>query len=236
MSTYVRARRAAAVAALAGGALAWSATAASAHVTVNPGTAEKGGFTKVSFRVPNEKPDAGTTQVRVDLPADHPIAFVSVRPVPGWTVKVAKSKLATPVKTEGGVLTEAVSSLTWSGGRIDPGQFQEFDVSLGPLPDDADRLVFKAEQTYSDKSVVKWDQDQGHGADEPEHPAPVLILTPKATAEVTEAGGGPVATASVDPDDETARVLGGAGIAVGVIGLVVGALGLARARRAKGRP
>ncbi|MCP2340206.1 YcnI family copper-binding membrane protein [Actinomadura rupiterrae] len=231
--SLVRARRLAAVATLAGVSLVGLATAASAHVTVNPGTAEKGGFTKVSFRVPNEKPSAGTTQVRVDLPADHPVAFVSVRPVPGWTVKVAKSKLATPLKAEGGELTEAVSSITWSGGRIDPGQFQEFDVSLGPLPGNADRLVFKAAQTYSDNSVVNWDQDPGNGTNEPEHPAPVLKLTPKGA----DGQGMAVAATSKTPpaasaksDDGTARTLGGVGIAVGVIGIAVGTYGLSRNR------
>ncbi|MFC5182772.1 YcnI family copper-binding membrane protein [Actinomadura harenae] len=233
MSSTIRARRAVAVAALAGVSLVGFATAASAHVSVTPGTAEKGGFTKVSFRVPNEKPDAGTTQVTVDLPADHPVAFVSVRPLPGWAVKVTKTKLATPLKSEGGELTEAVSSVTWSGGRIDPGQFQEFDMSVGPLPEDADRLVFKAVQTYSDKSVVNWDQDPGDGTKEPEHPSPVLKLTPKAATETTEAGGGPVATASATSDDGTARTLGGVGIAVGVIGIGVGAFGLVRARNAR---
>ncbi|MEV4252476.1 YcnI family protein [Spirillospora sp. NPDC049652] len=230
MSSKVRARRVAAVAALAGVSLVGFATAASAHVTVNPGTAEKGGFAKVSFRVPNEKPNAGTTQIKVDLPADHPLAFVSARPVPGWTVKVAKTRLATPLKAEGGELTEAVSSVTWSGGRIDPGQFQEFDLSLGPLPDNADRLLFKAVQTYSDKSVVNWDQDPGDGADEPEHPAPVLKLTPKAatgTADRSEA------SASPKTGDGTARTLGGVGIAVGVVGVGVGAAGLVRARNAR---
>lgn len=234
MSPKIHGRRVAVVAALAGVSVAGFASAASAHVSVNPGSAEKGGFTKVAFRVPNEKPDAGTTQVTVDLPADHPVAFVSVRPVPGWTVKVAKSKLATPLKSEGGELTEAVSSVTWSGGRIDPGQFQEFDVSLGPLPDNADRLVFKAVQTYSDKSVVNWDQDPGTGANEPEHPAPVLKLTPKGAAPegmAVAAATGPVTSAKAD--DGTARTLGGVGIAVGVLGLGLGAFGLARARNAR---
>ena len=81
-----RMSRLAAVTALTSLSLVGLAGAASAHVTVNPGSAEQGGFTKVAFRVPNERDDAGTTKVQVDLPMDHPIAFVSVRPVPGWSV------------------------------------------------------------------------------------------------------------------------------------------------------
>ena len=52
MSTF---QRAVAVSGLAALALAMAATAASAHVTANPNTAEPGSYGKVSFRVPNEE-------------------------------------------------------------------------------------------------------------------------------------------------------------------------------------
>jgi uncharacterized protein YcnI len=48
--------------------------------------------------VPNERDDAQTTMVEVTFPTDHPIAFVSVEPVPSWTIKVDKATLATPIK------------------------------------------------------------------------------------------------------------------------------------------
>ncbi|MFD0683528.1 YcnI family copper-binding membrane protein [Actinomadura fibrosa] len=234
MPSFPPARRLGAVASLAALSVVGLATAASAHVTVNPGTAEQGAFTKVSFRVPNERDDAGTTKLQVDLPAGQPIAFVSVRPVPGWTVKVEKAKLKTPLKMEGSELTEAVSRITWSGGKIDPGQFQEFDVSMGPLPTDADRMMFKAEQTYSGGEVVKWDEEQRDGQSEPEHPAPTLKLTPKGAATTAAAGltasAKPAAKAEAKSDDGTARLLGGIGIAVGVVGVGVGAYGVSRAR------
>ncbi|WP_131743484.1 YcnI family copper-binding membrane protein [Actinomadura roseirufa] len=232
MSSPITVRRLTGIASLAALSLVGLATAASAHVTVNPGTAEQGGFSKVSFRVPNERPDAGTVKVQVDLPADHPIAFVSVRPVPGWTVKVDKAKLKTPLKMEGSTLTEAVSRITWSGGKIEAGQFEEFDVSLGPLPTDTDRLMFKAEQTYSGGEVVKWDQDPGNGQNEPEHPAPTLKLTPKGAVPTVAAAAHSttVRPASADSDDGTARTLGWTGIGVGVAGLALGGFGLARGR------
>ncbi|GAA2112488.1 YcnI family protein [Actinomadura alba] len=224
--------RAAAVAGLATVALLGVATAASAHVTVNPRTAEQGTYTKVAFRVPNERDDAGTTKLRVDLPLDHPVASVSVRPLPGWTAKVEKKKLPTPVKVGDSELTEAVATITWSGGRIDPGQFQEFDVSMGPLPTDTDRMMFKAQQTYSGGEVVRWDQDPA-GGQEPEHPAPVLTLTPKgAPATQPAAAKGPTVMAhdSETASDGTARLLGGAGLALGLIGLALGGFGLSRGR------
>ncbi|TYB49583.1 YcnI family protein [Actinomadura chibensis] len=226
-------RRIGAVAALSAASVLGLASAASGHVTANPKTAEKGSYTKVSFRVPNERDDASTTKLVVNLPADHPLSSVSVRPTPGWTAKVEKAKLPQPIKTEGGELTEAVSRITWSGGKIEPGQFQEFDVSLGPLPTDTDQLLFKTDQTYSNGEVVKWEENPGEGANEPEHPAPALKLVPKQEAATTAQAG---LTAQVKPradvesDDGTARLLGGVGIGVGALGLLAGTFGLTRTR------
>ncbi|NDU76691.1 DUF1775 domain-containing protein [Actinomadura sp. DSM 109109] len=227
------ARRAGAVASLAALSVAGLAAAASAHVTVNPRTAEQGSYAKVSFRVPNERDDASTTRLVVHLPADRPLASVSVRPLPGWTVKVDRTRLPAPVKTEGGELTEAVTKITWSGGRIEPGRFEEFDVSMGPLPTGTGELVFKADQTYSGGEVVKWEEAPAEGASEPEHPAPVLKLLPQGSvsaAGVTAQMKPAAAAASASPDDGTARLLGGIGIAVGAAGVAVGAYGVARAR------
>ncbi|WP_395993548.1 YcnI family protein [Actinomadura sp. 9N215] len=229
-------RRLGAVAALTGASVLGLATAASAHVTVNPKTAEQGSYTKVAFRVPNERDNASTTKLVVHLPADHPLSSVSVRPVPGWTVKAEKSKLATPIKTHGGEVTEAVTRITWSGGKIDPGNFQEFDVSMGTLPTNTNQMMFKADQTYSNGEVVKWDQQPAEGAAEPEHPAPVLKLVPKGGGDTATTAG---LTANVKPkatassDDGTARLLGGIGIAVGVLGLAVGGYGLTRNARSR---
>ncbi|MFI6290374.1 YcnI family protein [Nonomuraea sp. NPDC050790] len=233
-------RRAATVLAAASALTLGLAAPALAHVTINPGTAEQGGFTKVAFRVPNERDDAGTTKIEVAFPTDHPLAFVSVKPVNGWKVKVTESKLPKPVKTEFGDLEEAVTKIEWSGGKINPGEFQEFEVSMGQLPKDVTELVFPATQTYSSGEVVKWADAPKPDGSEVEHPAPVLKLTPAtgdghgaASASPTPAAA-PAAQPSMTPvaaassADNTARVLGGAGLAVGVIGVVVAALALRR--------
>jgi uncharacterized protein len=57
--------------------------AASAHVSVQPPEAEQGGFVKLTFRVPNELPDANTVGLRVRLPQDAPFTSVSVKPKAG---------------------------------------------------------------------------------------------------------------------------------------------------------
>ncbi|TDC92939.1 YcnI family protein [Actinomadura sp. 7K507] len=232
MSFAPHVRRAGAIASLSSISVVGLATAASAHVTANPDSAEQGSYAKVAFRVPNERDNASTTEVVVHLPAEHPLSSVSVRPTPGWKVKVEKSELPEPIEAHGGKLTEAVSKITWTGGEIEPGQFQEFDVSMGQLPTGTDQMVFKADQTYSNGEVVKWEEPPVEGGAEPEHPAPVLKLLPEGGTETAGlvAGKKPAEAAEATSDDGTARLLGGLGIAAGVIGVGVGGLGLTRAR------
>ena len=236
-------RRTLAAGGLAAGGVVLLASPAAAHVTVSAPGAEPGGFATLTFSVPNERDDASTTSLQVTMPEDAPLAFVSVEPVPGWTVDVQREPLDEPVTVEGEELTEAVSSITWSGGSIGAGQFQRFVVSAGPLPEDADSLTFPAVQTYSDGEEVAWIQETPSGGEEPERPAPVLELTAASSdgedgtsSETTAAAtGGDDEEASADlsqveDDADAAKALGIVGIVVGAIGLLV-ALGALLARR-----
>jgi len=182
---------------------------AHAHVTIAPTTAAPGGYAREAFRVPNERDDAATVKLEVIFPAEHPLASVSVLPVAGWNVDVHKDKLATPAKAEHGEITEAVSSITWSGGSIGPGQFQEFPISLGPLPQGTTQLIFKALQTYSDGRVVRWIEVPLDGAPKPEHPAPVLMIAPTAPPTPVPSGS----------SDVLGLTVGGAGLVAGLAAL-----------------
>jgi len=198
------------------------AAPASAHVTVNPREAVQGAYGKFSFRVPNEKDTASTVKLEVFIPMDTPIASVSTRPVPGWTVALERSKLTTPLKLHDSEVTEVITKITWTaseGNAITPGQFQEFDVSAGPLPE-VDRVVFKALQTYSDGKIVRWIDEPTTDGTEPEHPAPVLTLTAagQTTAATTMAAA--VTTSTDGGGSSTGTWLGLAGLAVGLAGLV----------------
>nr|BFE57936.1 YcnI family protein [Dactylosporangium thailandense] len=233
----MRLRTAAVVLAVAAAVLAVP-SAAAAHVTVNPNTATQGGYTKVTFRVPNEKDSASTVKLEVAIPTDKPIASVSLKPVAGWTAATETTKLTTPIKSGDGDITEAVSKITWTAGpgaEIRPHQFQEFDVSLGPLPA-TDAIVFKALQSYSDGDVVRWIDEPAAGA-EAEHPAPVLKLS-KAGAPATAPASGAaqdvnaIMTSGKSAGDGTAITLGVIALVLGLAGLVAGVL----AYRRSGRP
>ncbi|WP_405879838.1 YcnI family protein [Streptomyces sp. NBC_01136] len=240
-------RRAGLVAALTTAGVLTTAGAAFAHVTVHPESYAKGATDGVlTFRVPNEEDTASTTKVQVFLPTDHPVLGVLVTPQEGWTAQVTTTKLKTPVKTDDGTITEAVSEITWTGGRIRHGQYQDFDVAFGQLPDDTDQLAFKTLQTYSDGTVARWIEETQKGAAEPENPAPVLALTAKSaqsgsdgTADsssgsgtTASSGSTPAAAAksSASGSDSTARGLGIAGLVVGVLGLAAAGFALVRGR------
>ncbi|MFJ8536666.1 YcnI family protein [Streptomyces sp. NPDC093591] len=233
----MKASRIAAAGALAGTAVLALSVPAFAHVSVQPeGTAAKGGYAVVDFKVPNERDNASTTKLEVTFPTDHPLASVMPQPVPGWTAKVTKSTLDKPLEMHGKKITEAVTKVTWTadGKGIEPGFFQKFPVSVGTLPEDTDELVFKAIQTYSNKEVVRWIEVPQDGQEEPENPAPVLELSAaedghhgsSSSDEASDSDDAEAASAKTaaaepaDSSDTTARVLG-------VVGIVVGALGVA---------
>ncbi|MER5520163.1 YcnI family protein [Streptomyces sp. NPDC002763] len=230
--------RVAAVTAVAGTAVLVVSSPAFAHVSVQPeGTAAKGGYAVIDFKVPNERDDASTTKLEVNFPADHPLASVMPQPMAGWKVEVTKSKLAKPLEMHGEKIDEAVTKVTWTAEDkgIEPGYFQKFPLSVGALPEDTDELVFKAIQTYSNKEVVRWIEVQQEGQEEPENPAPALALsaatddhhaatTAEDTAAKTETTASDDSDSSSGGSDTTARVLGVVGIVVGAAGVAYGVL------------
>ncbi|GGY34136.1 YcnI family protein [Streptomyces anulatus] len=235
--------------ALAGGVAASTvlliAGPAAAHVSVQPvGEAAKGGYATLNFKVPNERDQASTVKLEVNFPADHPLSSVTPQAVPGWKIDITKSKLDKPLEVHGKKITEAVSKVTWTAdeGEIAPGYFQQFPVSVGALPEDADQLVFKAIQTYDNKEVVRWIEEPAAGGEEPDSPAPVLKLTAAAEdhhggaaddakeaddhkAADTDASSEKSSTvASSSSSDTTARTLGIIGIVIGIGGIAFGVL------------
>ena len=206
------------------------AAPAAAHVTVGSSNAVQGGYGTVTFKVPNESDQASTTKLEVTLPADAPVASVSVRPVPGWTAVTEKSKLATPLEAEGSQITETVSKITWTASgdaAIKPGQFQMFDVSMGRLPK-TPQMVFKALQTYSDGTIVRWIDEPTTNGTEPENPAPVLTLA--------AAAGDAPATAPAESADPTGTAFGVIGAAFGLIALILALLAYRRSGRTAPAP
>jgi uncharacterized protein len=143
---------------------------AGAHVTLQPNEAPEGAYTVLDVRVPNESDSENTTKVAVKFPEGF--GDVSYQPVPGWKVEVVHDKLKKPIQTDDGPITEGVKEVVFSGGKLPPGEFQDFPLSVQIPGKAGEELTFKAVQTYEGE-VVRW-----IGAPETEHPAPQVLVTP----------------------------------------------------------
>ena len=78
-----------------------------------------------------------------------------VQPVPGWQYEFERDR-------------GTITAITWSGGKINPEEFQEFAFQA-KTPENAGEFPWKAYQTYEDGSVVKWT-----GSPAAEEPASVV--------------------------------------------------------------
>jgi len=199
---------------------------ASAHVTLQPEEAAAGDFTVLDVRVPSEQEDAATTKVDVQFPPGF--IFASYQPVVGWSAQVKMEKLAKPITSHGEEITEQVSQMTWTADSdkagIQPGQFQDFPISVQIPGEAGGTLTFKALQTYDDGEVVRW-----IGAPESERPAPQVVVT-----EGDEGHHGAAAdseSSEADDSDSASKGLGIAALILGALGLLAGGAALVRSRR-----
>jgi uncharacterized protein YcnI len=154
---------------------------ASAHVTTQPASLAKGSSDQLlSFAAPNESSTgAAVVGLEVDLPTDHPLLGVTALSQAGWSVDVTSTTLPKPVTTDDGQVTSAVSKVVWTatGSGIGADQFGLFTLLVGTVPSNTSALTFKAIQTYSDGTVVRWIEPIVKGTPAPDNPTPVLKLT-----------------------------------------------------------
>ncbi|MBY6437230.1 YcnI family protein [Rhodococcus kroppenstedtii] len=213
--------------ALSAAAMIAAAGVASAHVTVVAPGAAQSGYTVLTVRVPTESDTASTTSVTVDLPN---LTSARTEPMPGWTATVERSA------------DDKATGVTWTADPgnpgVGPGQFQQFVLSAGPLPDE-DTVSFPARQTYSDGQVVAWDQPATDGA-EPEYPAPTLELAAASADEHAGHGGHSTGTsdtatttaaAESSSSDDTALWVAGVALVLGALGAALGLGSVLRGRR-----
>jgi len=188
---------------LAGAASAW------AHVGVDADNPAPGSYSVLTFKVPNEsEKGALTTQLSVALPN---VASASTEVMPGWTAALDRDAAA-----------GTTHSVTWTaapGTGIGRDQFALFRISV-KLPD-TQTVSLPATQTYSDGTVVKWDQPTPPGEAEPEHPAPEIALT---GAKADMAGDHPTAVAHATAPDNSARWLAGGALAVAAVAVATALL------------
>jgi uncharacterized protein YcnI len=127
------------------------------------------------IRVPNEDEHASTTAVEVKLPAGVLSALGA--PPAGWRFSARTKKLAKPIKTDDGLVTTETTEVDYTGGKILPGDFESFPLTLSvPASEKAGAVVaFPTIQRYSSGKVVRWIGD-------------ATADTPAPTVDITAAG------------------------------------------------
>jgi uncharacterized protein YcnI len=217
-------------AALAAGALP---AAAQAHVSVHPNVLPAGSFPTLTVRVPNEETNQDTVKVAMKMPPG--VLSVSPIPPPGWKVTLKTQKLAKPIKTDDGTVTEQVSEVDMTGGRIKPGESQQFPMAMSVPGKAGDVLTFKTVQTYSGGKVVRWigppsADTPAPTADVVKTDAPILDVSgdagPPATLPASDTGGGTTTTAAQPAAASTSSDSNGASKGLAIAGVVLGALAL----------
>jgi uncharacterized protein YcnI len=218
-----------------------SPAAAQAHVSLHPNEVPVGSFATLDIRVPNEMENANTIKLAVQFPPGF--LDVSTEYMPGWSADVKTAKLAKPVQTEDGEVTEQVKEIVWTGhggeGKIPPGQFLNFPISTEIPGKEGEELTFKVLQYYDNGEVVRW-----IGPPESEEPAPQIDVTaeggvlqdvagsetaPPNPSETSSAGT--AAATSSSGSDGASKGLGIAALILGALGLLAGGAALVRSRR-----
>lgn len=120
---------------------------ASAHVKVHPQEVAQDTYQTFTVIMPSEKEKANTTQLKLQIPDG--VTITGVEPKPGWQHQFEKDD------------TGKITTIIWKAQNegLTPNEFVELKMQ-GKVSDDAEKLRYKAYQTYDNGDVVKWIKDQ----------------------------------------------------------------------------
>jgi hypothetical protein len=179
------------VAAIAGFAVLGLAGPAFAHVEVSADKKTAGAENvTLTFHGEAERDDAGIRSERVVLPQGiEPSSVTLVKAPAGWA------------------FTRGADGFTVGGKALGIGADAVWKVRIAKLPDGRTRLSFKTLETYANGEVDRWIEIQEPGQDEPDHPAPLLILQPGRSAAAATQPPAPSAEPSAAAPVTTATLL-----------------------------
>jgi uncharacterized protein YcnI len=207
---------------------------AQAHISIHPNTVPAGAYATLNVSVPGEQEGAYVTKLDMLLPPGF--TSVDYEVVPGWKVSEVTTKLAKPIQSDDGPISDEVSQIiwTWTGplGKLENGQFMEFPLSVA-IPDNGagKALKFKTLQTYSNGQTVRWIEPGLEDA----NPAPTINVTAKGgvledvagdEAGPTAGQGGATGMAGMAGMATPAATSSGASKGLAIVALIIGALGL----------
>jgi uncharacterized protein YcnI len=149
-----------------------------AHITLATKEAVGGSYYLAVFNVPHGCAGSATTSISVDIPAD--IIAAKPQPKTGWTLTLTHEKLAAPVKREsGGLMTERVANVSWSGGVLPDEEFDSFTI-LVHLPSRLGPVYFPTVQQCQ-SGETRWTEIPPAGKttrDVPHPPPYVMVVAP----------------------------------------------------------
>jgi uncharacterized protein YcnI len=161
------------------GAIALACPAA-AHVTLENQQTPVGAGYKAVLRVPHGCEGTATTSLRVRIPEG--VIRAKPMPKPGWTLTTVIGKYPKTYELFHAKLSEGVTEIAWSGGKLPDAYYDEF-VFQGNIADDleAGKMLYFPVVQECEKGVHRWIEipAAGKGAGDYREPAPGLKLLPK---------------------------------------------------------
>ena len=154
------------------------ANAALAHITLETKQAPVGATYKAVFRVSHGCDGSTTTAIKIKMPP----GFIAVKPMPkpGWTIETASGKYPkTYNQFHNAKLSEGVSEVSWTGGKLRDDHYDEFVLTgfiAGDL--DAGRMLYFPVVQECEKGVARWIDIPVEGKGEPATPAPGIKIVP----------------------------------------------------------
>jgi len=180
--------------------LATVAGAAFAHATLEQKEAAAGATTKITLRVPHGCSGEATHTVRLTLPD----GFYAAKPMPkaGWDLSTEDGPYATPYDNHGTEMTSGLRQVTWSGGHLEDGWYDEFTVrgTFGKEIAPGTVMFFPAVQDCANGSV---DWTETSGSHDVPNPAPKITVTAAAGGDAHAGHGGQAAAGTVTLGDLT---------------------------------
>jgi len=155
--------------------------AATAHVTLLQREAAPGSSYKAVFVVPHGCSGSATVKLAVQIPPG--VLLVKPMAKPGWKIEMKRAPYAKPwASARGARLTEGVTEVVWSGGKLPDAFYDEFVLStfLSSELTPGSMVSFPTIQTC-ETGEHRWMQPPSDGAHgETSEPAPSFkILAPK---------------------------------------------------------
>ncbi|MDQ2678548.1 MAG: YcnI family protein [Actinomycetota bacterium] len=219
---------------------------AGAHISPQDPEAPSGSYFTTAFKVGHGCDGSPTTKVAIKM--GDGVTSVKPQPVAGWNLTTTTRELDPPIDNHGTMITETVDEVIWEGGPLPDDELQMFWISMKLPEGEAGTAVeFPVVQTC-ETGETAWIEPVVEGQDEPEHPAPAVVLT----AAADDGHGDDAATTTVAPsadgdsssddssddsssddgsDDGSSNGLAIGGLVLGALGLLTGGAALARSAK-----